>query len=261
MGEVTIGVGALLEHSGVALLSPLGWATGIASLSLVGLLMLWFTARRRGWLAIHTGSAWPRRLTLAIWLLVLTPLAGAAGFIYGAERATLGILDETRVIERSCGVLASGMILAIADDGAERIPVTSLHALWTTANDQVRVLRDQKIREAVDSQLDPGVTADAAHVVGRWGAELLQRELVGGPTDAVDGVLAALAAKAAADGTVGAAEAGVWLSERYVMPRLRDFLIGLFRPYYFTLSIFIALGVAAPLGLAGLSRRRRPAPR
>lgn len=256
MSEVTAGLGALLEHSGVALLTPIAWGIGVTFLAFVAVVIAWRSSRARGWLGVASGSAWPRRLTLAIWMVLLVPTSGAAGFAYGAERATLGLLDESQVIERSCGAIASGMILVVAEEGSDRIPVAAIRGLWDGANTQVVALRDQKIREAVASQLDPGVSADAAGVVGRWGAEALQRELVGGATDAVDGILAALAAEAAADGTVGAAEAGAWLSERYVLPTVRDFLVGLFRPYYLVPGIFILLGIAVPLGITGLSRRR-----
>ncbi|MCA9634861.1 MAG: putative beta-lysine N-acetyltransferase [Myxococcales bacterium] len=229
MSEVTAGLGALLEHSGVALLTPIAWGIGVTFLAFVAVVIAWRSSRARGWLGVASGSAWPRRLTLAIWMVLLVPTSGAAGFAYGAERATLGLLDESQVIERSCGAIASGMILVVAEEGSDRIPVAAIRGLWDGANTQVVALRDQKIREAVASQLDPGVSADAAGVVGRWGAEALQRELVGGATDAVDGILAALAAEAAADGTVGAAEAGAWLSERYVLPTVRDFLVGLMK--------------------------------
>lgn len=255
------GLGFLWEQSGGALLTPLLWGTGIATLTLVGLLVLWLVARSQGWLEIASGQAWPRRVTLAGWLVVLVPLSGTAGLVYGAQRATLDVLDQTQVIQQSCGVIASSLVLSAAGEaqGVDRVPVASLRAAWSSANAAVEQAKDEKVRQMVDAQLEQGVTADAAAVVGRWGLDALQADLVGGRAEALEDLLAKLEARAAPDGTVGVTEAGAWLSDEYVMPTVNGFIVSLFRPYYVMLWTVMLVGIAVPLVITAVSRRRKPA--
>ncbi|MEZ4451834.1 MAG: hypothetical protein R3B09_20390 [Nannocystaceae bacterium] len=265
MDEVESGLLILWEHSGAALWTPLLWGVGVGLVTLVGVVGLWLLARRRGWLEVPSAAAWPRQATLVCWILLLTPTSGAAGVVYGAERATLDVLAETQVVERSCGVIAAGVVLAATEgEVVGRIPVARLRGLWIRAGAEIDVTRDRAIQVAVESQLPKGAAADAATVIARWGAAALQRELVGGTTETLEGLMIALEGKAAADGTVGVDEAGVLIRERVVAPKVHALVVDLFRPYYRTLWILVALGIVSPFAAAGWSRRaaakRRAAP-
>lgn len=251
----------LWNYSASAVLTPLVWGAFAGLAALAGLLALWLISRRRGWLQPPSGRAWPRRLVLVIWLVALVPLAGVGGLAYGAQRATVKVLEQTKVISGSCAMIARGLVRAatVGADPAkspERIPVGDLRALWDDTNTQIDHLEDRGVDAVVSAGSSEDGTAEATALVVRWGLDALRAKVASTPSGAVEPLLEGLETHAAADGTVGAPEAVAWLSDEYLEPVVRGFIVGLFRPYYQLAWGTGLLGVILPFAMLGLWRRR-----
>lgn len=249
----------LWKYSASALLTPLLWGIGVGLAVLVGLLTLWLISRRWGWLAPPSGRAWPRQLVLVLWLLALVPLAGVGGLVYGAQRATVNVLEQTNVIGGSCEAIARGLVRVAAGADPtttpERVPVAELRALWADTNAQINRLEDRGIDAVVSSGSAEDGTAESTALVARWGLDALRAEVVSEHAEAVEQLLGGLETRAAADGTVGAPEAAAWLADEYLEPLVRAFIVGLFRPYYQLAWLGVGLGVVLPFVMLGLWRR------
>ncbi|MEM9458801.1 MAG: hypothetical protein AAGF11_31780 [Myxococcota bacterium] len=250
----------LWNYSASALLTPLVWGIGIGLAALVGLLVLWVVLGRQGWLRPPSGRTWPGSLVLVLWVLALVPLAGVGGLAYGAQRATVNVLEQSNMIAGSCEALARSLV-RIAAAGAdptttpERISVVDLRALWDGTGARIDRLEDRGIDAVVSSGSSEDGTAEATALVARWGLDALRAELLSEHAEAIEPIVGGLEAHAAADGTVGAPEAAAWLADEYLAPIVRAFIVGLFRPYYQLAWGCGVLGVVLPLVVLGLWRR------
>lgn len=256
--EVLLG---LWEMSRSALLVPLGWGLASAAVVIALGLGLWLVARSQGWLEVASGRAGPRRVVLATWVVCLVPLGGFGGIAYGAQRATLSTIERTRVMEAVAGAVATAIVISAVDEDelesdSPRMSVAALRASWSDAQAAVDGFEQRELEALASSQLDEGLTADATARVAKWGLDVLEERLVGDRAEAIDGILDELESHAAADGTLGTEEATAWLVDEYMMPAVRDFVVGIFRPYYAAAWLLVLVGLGLPFLLTAESRRR-----